>query len=407
MLEAPAPEGTLVRLTAPSETSPPWAGLHRMVAEGGTVPGLAGGRLVGRPGPGPMPARAPEARASVRRSPGDQSHTSVVIDERSVLKLYRRLVVGQNVEAEVLEALARVTSAPVPAWHGSVQLELAGGESTAVAIEQDFVAGAVDAFEALADDIAAWLAGDRERDGVPTAIPRATGLAAGRLHAALASVASPSFGERAALHEERAASLRTAVASIDVGITSVAVVDPGVAVWLRASALAIAEALGPLADPTLPIRLQRIHGDLHLGQVLPVEDGVLLVDFEGDPMRTPDERRSLSSPLRDVAAFLRSIDHVARSGARRAAARDPAARRTDRAGASDPDGSLDGWIASARAAFLDGYRTGSDDPRWSPPEALLRAFEVEKELGEFVYAARYLPDWLYAPAGGMRSLLGA
>jgi predicted trehalose synthase len=36
---------------------------------------------------------------------------------------------------------------------------------------------------------------------------------------------------------------------------------------------------------------------------------------------------------------------------------------------------------------------------------LLRAFEFEKECYEFIYAATYLPDWLWAPLEGMRALV--
>ena len=107
----------------------------------------------------------------------------------------------------------------------------------------------------------------------------------------------------------------------------------------------------------------------------------------------------MSSPLRDVAGMLRSIDHVARSGLRRARVGSHLSGRT-------AIEALEAWIHSARTAFIRGYANGLGDPEWLPDPELLAAFEVEKELAEFIYAATFLPAWLYAPMGGIRALLG-
>lgn len=395
-----ATDGEAIRLTLPFPGAAPWPGLDGLARGGGTVTGARGGQLIGRPAPGVSfggPAAA--AESVIRASAVDQSHTSVVIDERVILKLYRRLSPGSNPEAEILAALAAIPDSPVPAWRGEVDLLLPDGGTTAVAIAQAFVAGAGDAFELLAGALAAWLCWDG--DPVPTTIPVGTGLATGRLHAALAGLDRPGFETRPATPADRAAWLRAAEAGLGAAVRAVGGVDAVLAARIERAGPTIRHALRPLGDPAIPVRLQRIHGDLHLGQVLPTADGVLLVDFEGDPTRGPAERRGPAAPLRDVAAFLRSIDHVARSGARRAglllgAPLGPAA-----------SAALDGWIEGARAAFLAGYEAGLGDPAWSPDRALLRAFEVEKEVGELVYAATFLPSWLYAPAGGLHALLGA
>ena len=70
---------------------------------------------------------------------------------------------------------------------------------------------------------------------------------------------------------------------------------------------------------------------------------------------------------------------------------------------------LDGWLRRARERFLEAYRTGLLDARIVPDlePALLLAFEVDKELYEFAYAATYLPSWLWAPTEGMRGLFEA
>jgi maltokinase len=109
-----------------------------------------------------------------------------------------------------------------------------------------------------------------------------------------------------------------------------------------------------------------------------------VVDFEGEPTKGLAERNGLGTPLRDVAAMLRSFDHLA--------------RHVDRDLMPGHPRQIEAWIVNAREAFLEAY--GDHDPR------LLRALEVEKETYEFVYAATFLPEWTYAALGGMRWLMG-
>ncbi|HEX2264748.1 MAG TPA: hypothetical protein VHH14_00525, partial [Solirubrobacterales bacterium] len=169
---------------------------------------------------------------------------------------------------------------------------------------------------------------------------------------------------------------------------------------LREMAPVIAEHLTVFeATPAVPV-VARIHGDLHLGQVLLAPDGPRVVDFEGDPTRPIEERRRPTSPLRDVASMLRSLDHVGRSAARRAEQRPR--RRPGHVGLD-----IDAWLARARERFLAAYRAGvrRSSAGIVVDEDLLRAFEFEKECRVFVYAATWLPDWIWAPLGGMRGLV--
>jgi maltokinase len=133
-----------------------------------------------------------------------------------------------------------------------------------------------------------------------------------------------------------------------------------------------------------PPLLTRVHGDYHIGQILRSRDGLRVVDFEGEPTKPLAERNGLGMPLRDVAAVLRSFDHLA--------------RYVDRDLMPGHSRQIEAWISNAREAFLEAY--GDHDTR------LLRALEVEKETYEFVYAATFLPEWTYAAMGGMRWLMG-
>ena len=403
------PGASDIRLTLPLAGPPPWAGLHQLATEGGAVQGARGGRLVGRPGRHAGVFRARRGPPSVRPSPGDQSHTSVIVDEQVMLKLYRRLSPGRNPEADALDALDGIGGAPVPDWAGAVEFFASGrSEPTTIAIAQRFVADAGDAFEALADAIAAWLAGS----GRPasTTVITAAGVATAVLHRALAGLSAH------AEHRDRSTTVRVPApasrrrprtaaplvghAELDDAMAAVAQVDPELARRLSTCRPAILRAMHPIDGRAGQGPVQRIHGDLHLGQILVTPGGVLIVDFEGDPTRDPEVRAEPDSVLRDVASFLRSIDHVARSGRRRAVGLG--------ASAADPeiDRAVDQWISGARRDFLAGYRSVAGTADWARPGSLLRAFEVEKEVRELVYAARFLPDWLYAPRAGLNALLG-
>ncbi|QXC59777.1 hypothetical protein KSP35_15500 [Aquihabitans sp. G128] len=136
----------------------------------------------------------------------------------------------------------------------------------------------------------------------------------------------------------------------------------------------------------------RHHGDLHLGQVVLGPDGWVILDFEGEPTRSLDERRQRHSPLRDVAGMLRSFAYAAATH-----------RRSDGRPLSP------GWEPAARAAFLDGY-LATVDPALLPSSAaatrtLLTLLELEKVVYEIDYELAHRPDWVGLPVEGLRRLL--
>ncbi len=147
---------------------------------------------------------------------------------------------------------------------------------------------------------------------------------------------------------------------------------------LAAHADAIDATFAAAAETEWP-PLQRIHGDYHLGQVLHSPDrGWILLDFEGEPLRSLADRSQPDQPARDVAGMLRSIDYVGGTWEH------------------EHEGSARDWVRDTQAAFLDGYAAAAPvDPRATP--ALLAAFELDKALYEVVYEARNRPTWLSIP----------
>jgi len=289
----------------------------------------------------------------------DQSNTSYVVGERVVVKLFRRIWPGTHPEVELVEYLSgRVAS--VPAFAGAV--EWCGH---AVALLQEYVPRGVDGWVWCSDAV---MVGDVEPIG-------RVGAVSAELHAALAGMGHTAPGP-AVLAAWREAAEAQLAHVLDI-------VPTGVADELRRDEARITAELGALEAPAEPPRLQRVHGDYHIGQILAAGDRLVVLDFEGEPTRPVSDRAAPGTPLRDVAAMLRSFDHAGRYVEHELW---PGHR---------PD--IERWIDGARAAFLDAY--GAVDA------ALLRALEFEKECYEFTYAAAFDPPWVYAAREGMRWLL--
>jgi maltose alpha-D-glucosyltransferase/alpha-amylase len=147
----------------------------------------------------------------------------------------------------------------------------------------------------------------------------------------------------------------------------------------------------------------RHHGDFHLGQMLIVKDDVFIIDFEGEPRRSIEDRRRKAPAARDVAGLIRSIDYSATAALERALKSAP-----------DEQGrlalALEGWREHSIAAFLAAYRQSLNDTRlWprSPEEAdrLLDFFLLEKAFYEIEYELAHRPDWLRVPLAGTWRIL--
>ena len=386
--------------------------LARAIAEGATLPAV-GGETPSLPGPvsaalvcrpaGGLARLVGEGAASVGRLAerplgADQSNTSVVLGERLVLKTYRRLEPGLNPDLELTAYLSEeVGFDAVPALAGFAELVTADGVAT-VAMLEEFVAPAEDAYESTAERLTAWLLAEGE-----VAVEFATEEAAeiGRLtadmHAAFGAARAPGFEPRLATRDELRGWWQAARSQLERALE---IVSGEAGMALRGMAPAIADEVTVFeALPTAPL-LTRVHGDYHLGQLLRTADGFVIVDFEGEPTRSLEERRRHGSPMRDVASMLRSIDHVGRSAIRRAEARTGGPLK--RAGFD-----MAAWLRRSRERFLDAYerRLAAHGSPISVDLDLLRAFEIEKETYEFLYAATYLTEWMWAPLAGMRGLL--
>ena len=144
----------------------------------------------------------------------------------------------------------------------------------------------------------------------------------------------------------------------------------------------------------------RIHGDFHLGQVLEADGDLFFIDFEGEPARPLAERRSLQSPLRDVAGMLRSFGYAARAGLRICLRH-------------KPDAQLDPWMRAWEgeasrifvSAYLKQFGEAAALPNRTARDVLLEAFVLDKAIYELAYELGTRPDWVDIPLDGLLGLL--
>jgi maltokinase len=310
----------------------------------------------------------------------DQSNRSVVVGERAVVKVFPRTTPGPQPALDLPAHLAAVGFRAMPTPFGAVTWTGDDCPPVVVATAAAFLPGARDGWDWYLELLLSWLAGEIDDDGAfEPAAPM--GELAGALHAALATASS-------------------------VLTSPVVFVDPiEVGAWKMRAEVALDEALaltiGEEGDrlrgregrlraafgvfnevSTAPA--MRIHGDLHVGQILRWDGGVAVVDFDGNPLAPPEVRVARDTPMRDLASLVRSVDHLGRI-----------AQRRDAGSIED----IERWVERSRALVVEGYVRGLDRgghvSLFEP--TLLFPLEVAQVCHEYAYAARYLPSWLRIP----------
>jgi maltokinase len=349
----------------------------RLISEEATVDGLSFHR-VDHPGGPEVVLDRPSLVFS-----GEQSNTTLAYGDAMVLKVYRQVAPGVNPDVEVHLALDRVGCPHIAAPLGWVD-----SSAGVLAFLQEFLVGATEGWGSAqasvrdlfveADlhpgDCGADFAGEAERLGKVTA----------EVHAALreafpTAVLDPGqLAVRAQLMRDR----------LEAAAEEVPALQPYAKGLTRAF-----DDLHEAAQNGQVLPVQRVHGDFHLGQAVRTSAGWKLLDFEGEPATPAAERRSLDTPLRDVAAMLRSLDYAARIVLRDHPDDTQRAYRASE------------WVDHNADAFCNGYAAAAGrDPR--DDAVLLRALETEKAVYEVVYESRMRPSWSALPMAAIERLAG-
>ncbi len=337
----------------------------------GTGTGIVRGTPIGR-GAEVLAALPPEPR--VRHLGVEQSNTSLVLDERVILKVIRKLETGVNPELEMGRFLAtRTDFRATPALLGAIELE--GPASAALGLVHAFVPNQGDGWKVVTDVFRSG----RGHEAAFLATVEHLGRRIGELHGALGSAREdPDFAPDPILQEDLQRWSASIVGEMGVTLAKAAPRFPELA-GRRDSLTEEAKALAAISPSGKKIRQ---HGDLHLGQVLRTADDWMVIDFEGEPARVFNSRREKHTPLRDVAGMLRSFSYAAAASGLTGEARSDARGRS-------------------RAAFLKGYRSAVPAELLPASEEdvrlMLDILELEKTFYELRYELQFRPDWAHIP----------
>jgi maltokinase len=314
----------------------------------------------------------------------EQSNTSVVFDDEAILKVFRRLEPGINPDLEMLRFLTEHGFSNIAALGGWYAYS-GGPLSATLGILQQYVSNGRDGWELALDEIANAPEAFLER-------VRRLGAVTGEMHSVLASdTGDPAFAPETPSVE----ALGLLTATVDEEIESVFLElpdDDERIAPIRGRGEEVREQLRMRTHAGSSGKIIRHHGDYHLGQTLWADGDWVIIDFEGEPMRSLSERRRKRSPLRDVAGMLRSFAYAA-----------SAAELLH--GTPAPEG----WEEQARERFLEGY-LATVDPTLLPSgqlaiERLLDVFELEKAVYELRYELDNRPDWVGIPVAGIQRLI--
>ena len=390
--------------------------LGDLMAHGTSIKGEHGVFQFGGPGLDPL---APAGRSSVRRIGAEQSNSSLVLDEHVIVKLFRKVEPGSNPDLELTRVLTNEAFDHIPQHLGEVvyQSEVTADEeaneefwTVDLGIAQTFFPEANEGWSKTLDHVENFLNQIDDLD----AREDMRFLTEERAHDFLRSV--DDLGDATALlhitlaREEAAPELapepiddfdleRWAVRASELLERVLQVGDGEIA----AARKAIQDRIDALRIVSDAGAKTRVHGDLHLGQVISTSRGWMFIDFEGEPARKLDERRAKHSPLRDVAGMLRSFSYAAIASL--FARTEPESPEWQRL-----EPWADMWETVVRERFLHAYLTRTHEGKFLPADrealsTMLDAFEIDKALYELSYERSHRPAWTRIPIAGIYKVL--
>jgi len=370
---------------------------------------------------GRFPDSGPIAIQDVHAVDTEQSNTTVLVGADYVIKLFRRLERGLNPEIELGRFLTEtVAFAHTPPLLGSVELEENGARS-AVAVVHAFLQNQGDAWTVTSHYLdrfveeerllTAEAAGHSDEEAAYLRRMDQVGRRVAELQLALASrddivdfAPEPiSANDVRSWTETLLQRAGRAFDDLTRRRSELSEGDRQLVDALLSYRAALPAQLRELLPETVDAMKIRHHGDFHLGQMLIVKDDVSIIDFEGEPRRSIEDRRRKAPAARDVAGLIRSIDYSATAALERALKSAP-----------DDHGklarALEAWREHAAAAFMAAYRSSLTDTRLWPQsledaDRLLDFFLLEKAFYEIEYELAHRPDWLRVPLAGTWRIL--
>jgi maltose alpha-D-glucosyltransferase / alpha-amylase len=376
----------------------------------------------------------------------EQSNTSAQFGQRVIMKMFRRAQEGVNPDLEIGRFLTEQAgfehTAPLL---GALEYQKgARSEPRTIGLLSQYVSNEGDAWHFTLDqlglfyesamqtipdddlDVPAWTTLlDSIGDEVPEAAADAIGPyldsaellghRTAELHHALASGFDEAFGPepfttlyQRSLYQSMRSQVRPTLSLVRRNLSHLEDRARPLAEIVLESESAIMGRFDELRDHRFDVHRIRVHGDYHLGQVLHAGREFVIIDFEGEPSRSPTERRIKRGALTDVAGMMRSFQY----------ARVAALRALEERGLLPPElrdamtrrGRV--WQHWVTVRFLAGYLDASAGAPFVPTEtedvgSLLTAYTLDKALYEVRYELNNRPDWAAIPLRGVLQLIQA
>jgi len=371
----------------------------------------------------------------------EQSNTSIIYDDSSYLKIYRKVDYDMNPDKEITKLFTEELSFPyVSDFYGSIEWISEKGNIT-LGMVQQFVDNQGDAWQYMLDKVAVYnetiLAmpaselPSKEQGGTLTDpckfedLPeklknlldpsvaekaRLLGTRTAEMHLKLASVTdAPAFSpEPYSLHYQRSlfssfnTSIRESFDNLERSKASLPSAILPIAEEMLALRPSILNSMKQLYDHKMELLKIRIHGDYHLGQVLFTGKDLVILDFEGEPAKRYSERRLKFSALRDVAGMIRSFNYAAYGSL----FLEGHARQEDIV-MLEPYAAL--WSHYMSGFFMAAYLEKVAGTLLVPEnksdlKILLDAFLLSKVFYELNYEMNNRPDWLIIPVKGILNI---
>ena len=395
-----------------------------------------------------IPGRKFSARVSKDELPlpsrvltAEQSNTSILYDNRFFFKLYRNPEEGKNPEIEILKALTEHTGfRQIPRYTGTLEFRGPATGSMALGILVEFVPNQGNAWDFVQHSVEPFFEKvwsgkhefsetDAERNITGKEVIPAEKII---------EMSDPFFIEMIQLMARRTAEMHLALASIDQDKEFQA--EPFSVLYqkslyqsfrtlikrtiseMKSYQHKMNEVQNALLDgiidneemllSTIKETLEktkiqtskiRVHGDYHLGQVLFTGKDFIIIDFEGEPIRSLTARSLKYCPLKDVAGMLRSFHYAVYMGQMEFNKKVPGSARS-------LEMWLEPWHSVVKEIFIKSYVETAGKASFMPEEDrqltdLISLYTIEKAIYEAEYELNNRPDWLHIPLYGLNRIL--
>lgn len=374
-----------------------------------------------------------------------QSNTSIAYGGRAILKMFRRLEEGTSPDLEIGRFLGEKGFEHTPPLAGALEFKTQDSdEPLTLAILQGFVSNQGDAWEYTLDSLEGYFdnAVSSGADNVPESpqgshllemldqeVPapmrealgpyldsaRLLGRRTAEMHIALASdPEDPAFAPEPFTQDYMRSRYKSVSGLTEQAFRLLANKAESLPDETRNNAREVIQSREQILsrfEAMLQGQIEavrtRVHGDYHLGQVLWTGSDFVIIDFEGEPVRSLKERREKHSPLKDVTGMMRSFHYAAYAALFSRITKDVVASESQ----AGIEGWADAWHKWVSVAYLKEYLGVASSGNFLPrnPGDLRTLFDIyllEKAVYELIYELNNRPDWVRIPLEGVRELVG-